>query len=77
MPAQTFVPHLQTVDTDIMEEDLDDIEGEEDGDLQREDFVIVPDDFQPALYIPDKQDQIQNTDKQDIAYNHLINVSTF
>lgn len=75
MPAQTLVPHLKTVDTDIMEEDLDDTDGEEDGDLQREDLVIVPDDFQPSLYISD--DQQFNYDKQDVAYNHLINVSTF
>lgn len=72
MPAQTLVPHVSTVDTDIMEEDLDDIDGEEDGDLQREDMVFVPDDFQPSLYTFD--DQGLNYDKQDIAYNHLINV---
>ena len=77
MPAQTLVPHLKTVDSDIMEEDLDDTDGEEDGDLQREDLVIVPDDFRTSLYIPDDQDQEVSYDKQDVAYNHLMNVSTF
>ena len=61
------MPHS---DTDVLE-DLDDIDGEEDGDDPREDLILVPDDFQPSVYMQDEYD------RQDAAYTHLLNVSTF
>jgi len=64
----TLIPaHMPHSDTDVLE-DLDDIDGEEDGDDPREDLILVPDDFQPSVYMQDEYD------RQDAAYTHLLNV---